>query len=185
MRNIETTRTAVLLCLSCALACGGGRTPLRSSAAVDSGSPGNSEAAWDGSLLAPTPGVVRCGPIFCHYGYECCLNDDGSPAGCDLRSTARCLGKEYPSRVCDETADCHPGELCCVGAPTNGWRIGAYCEVSGTTSPLTSCAVWGEHTACGSDDDCRALSAPPCVAQRCRGDILQTCGPLPADWCPQ
>jgi hypothetical protein len=199
VRTVETRRTAMLsnrqcqgvrgllwLWLSCSLACGGGRSPLLSSALPEATGPGIPETS-DGGLLPSTPGVVRCGSTVCAHGYRCCLSAEGRPApiGCDSRSKSGCLGMDYDhSRSCDETADCDPGELCCVGvelfpAPT----LGSYCSYSLTASPVTSCED-NNFVACGSDDDCRAVSAQPCVAQRCRGDVVQTCGRLPSEWCP-
>jgi hypothetical protein len=38
--------------------------------------------------------------------------------------------------------------------------------------------------ACGSNADCANSDGGTCIAQRCRGDILQTCGLLPTSFCP-
>jgi hypothetical protein len=143
--------------------------------------------SWDGGLLPSTPGSVRCGSFVCAPGYQCCVNRQGSPAstGCGWRSANSC---RLDARTCDEIADCGPGELCCIGvrydyqAPT----LESYCQYQSTTFreiQMTTCDR-GYNIACGSDDDCNAVSAPPCVAQRCRGDVVQTCGRLPANWCP-
>jgi hypothetical protein len=170
------------LWLSCALACAGRPLPYSSGAAT--ASPNPEEVAWDAGLLSPTPGVVRCGSIACARGYECCLRIEGSPAaiGCGRRSEYDC--PEGPTRWCDETADCNPGELCCMGPWSNRPALYGYCNNSMIPgAAVTSCDV-NEYIACANDDDCRAVGALPCVAQRCRGDVLQTCGPIPTKWCP-
>jgi hypothetical protein len=160
------------------LACSGGRTGLTDATAAVSASDADDQTSsdWDGGLLDSTPGQVRCGPITCAHGDQCCLRAEGSPAsiGCDSRARSTCLGTGY-WRTCDETADCLPGEFC-------GW------EWVTTVTLMTACVPMFDgpmgHVMCGSDDDCRALGVPPCIAQRCRGDVLQTCGLIPSEYCP-
>lgn len=155
------------LWLASGVACGGGRTPV-------AGPRASSDATWDGGLLSSTAGSVRCGPVLCLPGDKCCLRNEGSPAsiGCAPPS-GDCL-----PRTCDETADCDFGQLCCIvfmGSPPV--TLGSRCHDGLTCDRL-------DYIACGSDDDCRAVSAPPCVAQRCRGDVLQSCGPIAFSDCP-
>lgn len=180
MRAPTIDRIFTPLLLLC-LACGGGRTPLADAAAAASGSGGDDQASWDGGLLASTPGRVRCGSITCGYGDKCCLRDEGRPAskGC-TRLDDTCHGPR--GRVCDETADCAPGEICCWGVFTSPPpSISSYCVPS--TDGKVTCDR-NDFVACGSDDDCRAVGAPACVAQQCRADILQSCGLMPSSYCP-
>jgi hypothetical protein len=139
---------------------------------------GDEQLSWDGGLLPSTPGQIRCGSITCGYGDQCCLRDfrEGSPAsnGCDSRAKGSCHGTQH-IRTCDEPADCYPGEVCCWGFADR--TITSLCHA------IASCGTY-YFTACGSDDDCRAAGEPTCVAQRCRGDIIQSCGPLPSGSCP-
>jgi len=176
----------IWLWLSSALACGGGRTSLLPVGLAETPtSPEGTDASASGGLLTSTPGVVRCGSITCTYGEQCCLREQGSPAsnGCDSRSKTACHGTQ-DVRTCDETADCNPGELCCFGLWSSPpATLGSRCSLHFPGEAPTSCDL-DKFIGCGSDDDCRAVSAPPCVAQRCRGDILQTCGLLPSGWCP-
>jgi hypothetical protein len=164
----------LLVCLACGL-----RTPLTDATATVSTSDGEAQTSWDGGLLPSTPGQIRCGSITCGFGYQCCVRQEGSPAsdGCDDRAKTTCRHDPY-SRTCDEAADCYPGERCCW-AVQGGPAIVSYC----TSAAQPSCAM-GDTIACGSDDDCRTAGAPSCVAQRCRGDILQSCGALPPQYCP-
>lgn len=177
-----------------AAACGGGRTPLlpaspsqtpAPSAKTDASASAVPDAIPPDGLLPSTPGLVRCGAITCAKGEQCCLREQGSPAsnGCDSRSNTGCRGSP-DVRTCDETADCNPGELCCFGLWSSPpATLGSRCSYSPGGATRTACDLY-EYIGCSSDDDCLAVSAPPCVAQRCRGDVLQTCGLLPSDWCP-
>jgi hypothetical protein len=181
----------LLVCLACGL-----RTPLTDATRGGSTSGGhdqtNDQASWDGGLLASTPGQVRCGLLTCGYGGQCCLRLEGRPAsnGCDSPATPSCHGTPMTAlpgapysvapyrRECDETADCNPGEICCwtdVADPPP--TIASYCRSA--TEAQGDC----DYIACGSADDCRALGAPSCVAQRCRGDVLQSCGLMPSGYC--
>jgi hypothetical protein len=168
--------------LSLVLACGG-----RTGAGVggddgggSSGSSGGGESdpTWDGGLLPPSgPGYVRCGSTTCDPGDQCCLVPDGDPAanGCGSLSQPTCNGTQ-DVRACDEQADCHPDEDCCYDVFTSPpATIGSRC------GPRGSCDL---AVGCASNADCAATDAGACVAQRCRGDILQTCGELPTEVCP-
>lgn len=173
---------SLLLCV----ACGGARTPLTDAAPVESSSGADTPIYLDGALLPPTPGQIRCGSITCSDGDQCCLREKGSPAsnGCDSRSKSTCHGTQS-ARVCDQTADCYTGETCCwfiTATPPATIGSGCYPSTNGSVNP--DCLGKREWIACGSDDDCLAIGAPPCVAQRCRGDILQSCGPIPSEFCP-
>lgn len=175
-------RPLLLLCV----ACGGGRSPLTDTTAALSTSEGDTQTSWDGGLLASTPDQIRCGSITCGYGDQCCLRREGSPASnaCDSRSKGTCNGTQG-TRVCDETADCYPGENCCwniISTPPATIGSGCYPSANGSVNP--DCIGKRQWIACGSDDDCHAAGAPPCFAQRCRGDILQSCGPIPSEFCP-
>jgi hypothetical protein len=181
LRPLPIGRIFTPLLLLC-VACGSGRTSLTDTTVAVSTSDGDDQASWNGGPLAATPGQVRCGSITCGVGDKCCLRQEGRPAsnGCALLNDT-CHGTQ-DTRVCDETADCAPGEICCLGVfsdppPT----IGSYCVPS--TDGKASCDR-NDFVACGSDDDCRAVGAPSCVAQRCRADILQSCGLMPSSYCP-
>ncbi len=161
---------AIVLAAAC-----GGRT--LTTATDDGGaetSPGVSSnpsvpSDWDGGLLPPTsPGTVRCGATTCGPDDQCCLVEDGDPAsnGCDSRSSPTCNGTQ--------------DEVCCYEVFTSPpATLGSRCIPLGEQDV---CA--GSSVACGSDADCDLVGAPACVAQRCRGDILQTCGLLPSAMCP-
>ena len=170
-----------------AVACGGGRTPLLSTSPDQPPTTSDiTDASASGGLLTSTPGAVRCGSITCAHGDQCCLLEQGSPAsnGCDSRSKNVCHGTQ-DVRTCDETADCNPGELCCFGLWSSPpATLGSRCSLNFAGDPPRTACDADEYIGCSSDDDCRAVSALPCVAQRCRGDILQTCGLLPSGWCP-
>ncbi len=174
LKPLPIGRISAPLLLLC-FVCGGGRTGLTDAVVVD-------QTLLDSGLLASTPGQVRCGSINCGYGDHCCLRVEGRPAsnGCDSRATATCnaiLG----TRVCDETADCNPGELCCwtlVTSPPP--TIGSICVAS---NDALAGRYHCEYIACGSDDDCRAVGMPLCGAQQCRDDILQSCGLMDSGYC--
>jgi hypothetical protein len=143
-------------------------------------------ATWDGGLLSPTPGLAQCGSIVCAEGDQCCVRDGkGDPAsiGCSSRSNASCNGSPW-KRTCDETADCGPGELCCwEDASSPPSTMVSYCYNPGTGLAATVCPP--RHViGCGSERDCDAVGAPTCVAQECRGDVIQTCGYIPSNSCP-
>jgi len=167
----------VLTLLLC-VACGGGRTGLTDATVAGSATGGDDQTSWDGGLLASTPGQVRCGSTICGHDEQCCLREEGRPAsnGCDSKAKRLCHGAAE-ARTCDETADCDAGTICCLAA------------VSGPPPTIASFCVlptdeWHcDYIACGTDDDCRASGRPPCVAQRCRGDILQSCGRMSSDIC--
>jgi hypothetical protein len=200
VRKRHCVALLVWLLLPYALACEGERTTLRATSpdhtvpssgspdASSSGGPPTStlpDGSSSGGQLSSTPGGVRCGSTTCARDEQCCLRDEGSPAsvGCAARSRTSCLGHS-DWRGCDETADCNPGELCCLFVQGLPATLDSFCIASPPGgSPPTPCGLY-EFVGCGSDDDCRAASAPPCVAQRCRGDIVQTCGLIPSDWCP-
>ena len=183
--SIALVAAPSVLCAAC-----GGRTPLYTLAGGalpgDAGLLATSDtspsATQNGGLLPPTPGRVRCGAIVCAEGYECCIRyGEGNPAsiGCDWRSNAGC--PMWP-RTCDETADCGPGELCCwfgSYSPPPTWA--SICHNAGPGRIATSCPAG--PVGCSNDADCNAVGAPRCVAQRCRGDIIQTCGLLPDPTC--
>lgn len=168
-------------CFLFCVACGAGRTPLMDTGVAARGADGDNQPSHDGGLLASTPGRVRCGLITCSYGEQCCLRQEGRPGsdGCaPLNGT--CHGPAR--RVCDETADCAPGEICCwavLSSPPPS--IGSYCIPS--MDGETNCNR-NDFVACGSNDECRAVGAPDCVAQQCRADILQSCGLMPSSYCP-
>lgn len=140
-------------------------------------SSGVSNPTWDGGLLPPTqPGHVRCGATVCSPGNECCLAEQGNPAsnGCDSRSLPTCNGTQSV-RDCDKQADCHPNEDCCISEFTSPpATLGSLC------GPKGSC----EYVGCASNADCADTDAGGCIAQRCRGDILQTCGLIATEECP-
>ena len=177
-RSLALGRVFAPLLLLC-VACGAGRTALTDAGVATSASGGDDQASldWDGGLLPPTPGQVRCGSSTCGEGDVCCLRDEGRPAsnGCDSKAKIRnCHGTDY-ARTCDETADCDAGMICCLGFATGPPpTIVSFCV-------LLTDARGCDYIACGSDDDCRALGLPSCVAQRCRGDILQSCGQMASD----
>jgi len=80
-------------------------------------------------------------------------------------------------RACDKQADCHSNEDCCYAVHTSPpATVGATCQPKG----MCELAI-----ACASDADCAGSDAGACFAQRCRGDILQTCGQLPTEACPE
>jgi hypothetical protein len=166
-----------ILCAAC-----DGSAPLHANSASDAGL----LATWDGGLLGPTPGLVRCRETVCTEGYQCCVREgrgDPPSIGCDRRPSAVCNGSSG-RRECDETADCGPGELCC-------WEMAysppptmvSYCYSPGAGLAATNCPPM-HLIGCGSEADCDAVGAPACVAQQCRGDIIQTCGYIPSDSCP-
>ena len=174
-------------------ACGGRTTATTdggtgASGSMQGASPNGATSAdesWDGGLIGPTPGSVRCGNVDCNAKTDaCCLQESGNPAtnGCASRDDALCNGTQV-RRTCDEAADCNPGEVCCMEVVTSPpATIGSYCfRPDGSGAPGT-CPT-SEIVACSSDADCIAANAPPCVAQTCRGNVLQTCGLLPSEWC--
>lgn len=175
----QGVRTMLWLWLACAVACGGRPLPF-SEHPANAGMPNPEETSWDGGLLSSTPGQVRCGSRTCAHGYECCRElKNPASAMCLWRAAAECL---EPTRWCDETADCNPGELCCVTEHSS--LLIASCHSSFTPGAAATSCDSGEYLACASDEDCRPVSAARCVAQRCRGDVVQTCGRLPSAWCP-
>jgi hypothetical protein len=166
------------------VACGG-RSGLVGGNGSDGGvSPGSSGTvgSWDGGLLSvPAPGNVRCGGDTCGPADHCCVTTGGVPAsnGCASRYATLCNGTQVV-RDCDQSADCHPDEVCCLEA-VSGLSVGAYCTQRDAT---TGGCPTGMYVGCASDADCTALAAPACVAQACGADVLQTCGLMPSEWCP-
>lgn len=177
---------SIVLCLVVAFAACGGRTAdLGTGVGITSSPPPASTTTtatsdWDGGLLAATPGEIRCGATTCASRTEqCCLAPDGDPVtnGCGSRAESKCNGTQL-TRHCDETSDCGAGEVCCVSnVESPPVTLGSYCMAA------ASAASCGGAIACGSDDDCSALSLPACTAQVCRGDVMQTCGALPSEQC--
>jgi hypothetical protein len=162
-----------------AFGCGGNMlTSTGGDGGAGGGADGPDASSWDGGLLSPSgPGYVRCGSTTCGPGDRCCLLTEGDPEtnGCDSRSLPTCNGTQ-DVRDCDEQADCHSNEDCCYSEVTSPpATLGTYC------APKGSCEL---AVACGSDADCADTDAGGCFAQRCRGDVLQTCGQLPTESCP-
>ncbi|HEX7666414.1 MAG TPA: hypothetical protein VF407_17935 [Polyangiaceae bacterium] len=147
--------------------------------------PKSIDDGWDGGLIGPTPGTIRCGDTDCDKAtQDCCIAHDVTPAtnGCAKKGQIQCNGTQV-RRECDEEADCNPDEFCCAadveGLPVS---IGMYCVNPKLNGMPPGCGL-GELVACSSDADCDAVGQPACVSQVCRGNVLQTCGLLPSSWC--
>jgi hypothetical protein len=170
------------------VACGG-----RTQATTDSpdgGSTGpttspNDAQTWDGGLLASTPGAIRCGDTTCDPKLDyCCLRSGGDPItnGCTSRDNIACPDGSQVRRSCDQTSDCGPSELCCTEQVTSPpVSLGSSCQPA-SQWPDAGCGPEA-YVTCGSDSDCAAVGEPSCVAQKCRGDIYQTCGLMPSEEC--
>lgn len=179
--------TAGLVLGAAFVACGG-RTATTTDTQPGLGSSTSSThdaQTWDGGLLASTPGAVRCGDTTCDPKLDyCCLRVDGDPItnGCTSRLNAACADGSQVRRSCDQTSDCGPSELCCtesVSGPPQS--LGSYCQPE-SQWPDAGCGP-DAYVTCGSDSDCTAIGEPSCVAQKCRGDIYQTCGLMPSEQC--
>jgi hypothetical protein len=105
------------------------------------------------------------------------MGGGGAGGGPDACSTSFCAYR----RECDETSDCVGSDVCCVSlffSPPP--RLGNVC------TPRSQCVLSAdEWIACGTQADCEAANAPPCVAQACGGTTLQTCGPIRRSLCLQ
>ena len=132
------------------------------------GQPGGlSSVLWDS-----TPGQIRCGNDLCDsFNEYCCASSDGvfdtcSGPFCPLR------------RECDEQSDCLGDDVCCYSAVQSPPVI-----MAGICEPAGQCVYDQTWLACGSQADCEALGAPPCVSQPCGRGTMQTCGPITRSFC--
>ncbi len=144
-----------------------------------------------------TPGMTRCGGAMCDSQSQICCSgmagsgvggsdgggsDGGAPgvggsgtsAGFESCSSTFCPFR----RECDETADCVGTEVCCFSVFASPPAI-----LGSTCQQPANCAFDGYWLGCGSQDDCEAADAPPCVAQLCGGQTIQTCGPITRSAC--
>jgi hypothetical protein len=155
----------------------------------------------------PTPGSIRCGSQMCDAQSQlCCSGMAGSgvggsgmagsgvggsemagsgAGGSGMSGSSTSTGFESCSatfcpyrRECDEPSDCVGTEVCCfhvVASPPS--VLASSCEEP------EQCAFDGYWLGCGSHDDCDAAGAPDCVAQDCKGQTIQTCGPISRTAC--
>ena len=133
--------------------------------------------ARDGAVVVADagsdPGVVDCNGTPCaSNGSYCCVEPPPGTIRCVPETTSSCGGLR---RQCDESADCPTGEQCFI--PPNAAIFVAY---------NTTCAAFvpGDpysYQVCKSSAEC--VNGQPCVAQNCRGQIIRTCGPIPAQRC--
>jgi hypothetical protein len=169
------------------VACGGRTVPEPGpgSTTTTTSNSTNDAQAWDGGLLASTPGAIRCGDTTCDPKLDyCCLRVDGDPItnGCSSRDSTACANGSQVRRSCDQTSDCGPNELCCTGSWSGPPQsLGSSCQPA-SQWPDAGCGP-DVYVTCGSDSDCTAVGESPCVAQKCRGDIYQTCGLMPSEAC--
>jgi hypothetical protein len=147
-------------------------TPTVPPASRDGGRPGR-----DGGLLdpdaSPDPGSVQCNGVACDSATSyCCVERPPGTTRCVPQSTSSCGGLR---RQCDEAADCPSGEQCLI--PPNAAlaiRLDTTCGVASPNDPVV-------HQVCKSSTEC--VNGQPCVAQTCQGEIVRTCGPIPARRC--
>jgi hypothetical protein len=81
-------------------------------------------------------------------------------------------------RACDETADCDPGNVCCIPPNANiALAYNSQCVPSAQCSGMDPYA----YRMCKSSSECPANVA--CVTQPCHGYVISTCGGIPAQRC--
>jgi len=121
--------------------------------AVDSGT---DSAPGVDAALPPTPGRIDCFGTTCSSATQtCCVDVDSGIAQCG----ASCGSGVLPI-ACDESTDCAPGKICCVG-------------VFGNVDCQAKCS--GERL-CHADSECDVGSS--CVEVPCRGTVIGVCGPV-------
>jgi hypothetical protein len=117
---------------------------------------GPDAASGSDAALPPTPGKIDCFGTTCSSATEtCCVDDDAGAAQCG----AKCGTGGIPI-ACDDSADCAPGKICCVG-------------VFGNVDCQSRCS--GERL-CHADSECDVGSS--CVEVPCRGTVIGVCGPV-------
>jgi hypothetical protein len=150
----------------------------------------------------PTPGRIRCGSTTCDAQSQLCcsgmagsgvggaspadsgaggLSASGSGAGGSGIGTGfeSCSPTFCPyRRECDEPADCIGTEVCCFHVVASPPAV-----LASSCQQPEMCAFDGYWLGCGSQDDCAAAGAPDCVAQVCKGQTIQTCGPITRTAC--
>jgi hypothetical protein len=182
---------------------GDGGTATGGSAGVsDAGAGAGGEPTRPNLPQEPTPGNIRCGSQMCDAQSQlCCSGMAGSGVGgggvggsgmagsgvAGLGTGGSSIGTGFEScstaicpyrRECDEPADCVGTEVCCfhvVASPPS--VLASSCEQP------EQCAFDGYWLGCGSHEDCDAAGAPDCVAQNCKGETIQTCGPISRTAC--
>jgi hypothetical protein len=121
----------------------------------------------DASTDGANPGV-RCGDggSFCPTpAQECCLGDDGGLACTSLAGTSSpCPGGT--DIQCDDSADCAPGQACCIMLDPQRYLLSAQCA--------------------GSCSSTESVLCDPAAPQPCSGNgtctALTVAGPFPAGW---
>jgi hypothetical protein len=138
------------------------------------GAPGTSDAPP--LRLPSTPGMVRCGNAMCDaVNAYCCSGAGGSGGGGFETCSPTFCGYR---RECDETADCVGTEVCCYSVVASPPAI-----LASSCVQRDQCAYDGSWIACGTQEDCSSVGAPPCVAQSCGGATLQSFCPITRSAC--
>jgi hypothetical protein len=119
------------------------------------------DAPADGPTVPPTDkSHVPCGSDTCNVpAEECCEEPDAST--CQQTGGGNCSGVVA---ICDEAANCQPGDVCCVTGQT-ATALETQCKQSCSGGDPQSCRTSGE---CGG--------VGPCVAWTCAGSVVATCG---------
>lgn len=124
--------------------------------------------APDGGLPCD-PGIVRCGAESCATpGEACCISQSGGAPSATCQPKGATCNDPIVELGCDETGDCAAGEICCSSMSPSG---------APKVACAASCGTYGMQV-CRSSSEC--TNGEPCVVQTCQGNIVQTCGKLPA-----
>ena len=131
---------------------------------VDGGKPDGAgpHDGGDGGACGPFSAGIDCGPAGpCSAGADQCCNNACTPAG------NTCAAKiQNISLKCDETADCPPGNVCCIHLPVVG-TIFSRCEAQCDPVGVTSAQVCKQPCECAGVDCTGAC-----------GTFARTCGGL-------
>jgi hypothetical protein len=118
------------------------------------------------------PGFVACNGVQCESTTSyCCVEPPPGTIRCVAQTTSSCGGLR---RQCDEAADCPTGEQCYI--PPNAALFVAYNTTCGAFTPDPY-----SYQVCKSSAEC--VNGQTCVAQNCRGQVIRTCGQIPAQRC--
>jgi hypothetical protein len=124
---------------------------------MDSGSPDSQPPPFGN----PTPGVVFCGGSDCLLsgspgGNYCCVGMPPVPTSCLPAVTGCTIQLGSATVACDDTADCHNGQICCGALSGSG--AGAHCSNGCSGSSFQFCRTNRE---CQGQQRCRPIQGAP------------------------
>ncbi len=129
-----------------------------------------------------TPGRIQCGTSACDLQTEiCCATEDGAEGDCVPRDGFQACPDERIAHLCDETADCKAGSVCCeTWGCTGGCPMMVDCERGGCAFDPDG-EVCIDQSTCSQPRTCDAKSGaghcrvPPRPIQCAGKPCHQTC----------